>query len=119
MATNIPKILLHNEEGKHEGEIGSYCWNGICVDKGLPKNKPPKEKIRKRRDSEVSFDVEGHSTPSNFSVTIFSEDNKIVLTRTIEKKLKLNLPAGDYLVNVMARWLAGEDVSYSFFVEII
>jgi hypothetical protein len=29
------------------------------------------------------------------------------------------LPAGDYLVNVMARWLAGEDVSYSFFVEII
>ena len=119
MATDIPKILLYDENGKHEGLLGSYCWNGICEDKGLPKSNAFKEKIVKSKDSVVSFEVEGNDRPSNLSVTVFSHGNEIVLTKTIEKKLDLNLRAGTYFINIMAKWIAGEDASYIFLVELV
>ena len=119
MATSIPKILLYDENEKHEGVAGSYCWNGICEDKGLPRSSAFKEKLIKSKDSVVSFDVEGNGKPPNFSVIIFTQGNDIVMTRNIEEKLDLNLRAGTYLINVMAKWRAGEDVSYVFLVEIV
>jgi hypothetical protein len=67
----------------------------------------------------VSFDVEGNGKPPNFNVTIFSQNNEIVLTRNIEEKLDLNLRKGTYFINVMAKWRAGEDVSYIFLVELV
>jgi hypothetical protein len=118
MATDIPKILLYDENGKHEGLLGSYCWNGICEDKGLPKSSAFKEKIIKGKDSVVRFDMEGNDKPPNLSVTVFSHGNEIVLTKTIEEKLDLNLRPGTYLINVMAKWSAG-DVSCIFSVELI
>ena len=79
------------KHGKHEGVAGSYCWNGICEDKGLPKSNAFKEKISKSKNSVISFNVEGNGKPPNFSVTIFTQANDIVLTRNIEEKLDLNL----------------------------
>jgi hypothetical protein len=119
VATDIPNILLSDENGKHEGVTGSYCWNGICVDKGLPKSNAFTEKIIKGKDTVINFDVEGNGRPTNFSVTVFSQDNEIVMTKTIEEKLDLNLDAGTYFINVMAKWRAGEGVSYIFLVELV
>ena len=92
MATDIPKILLYDEKGKHEGVAGSYCWNGICVDKGLPKSSAFNDKIIKSKDSVVSFDVEGNGEPPNFNVTIFSQNIEIVPDQEYRGKTRLKSP---------------------------
>ena len=39
LKTDIPKILLIDEKGIHEGMLGAYCWNKICVNQGIPTNR--------------------------------------------------------------------------------
>jgi hypothetical protein len=118
--SDIPQILLIDENGEHRGVQGSYCWGEICVDYTMPSMRTDiHEKLALRKGASISFKVIEDNTYENFHVTIFSKE-KIVLHEAIKSEMKLQIPTGTYFLNAKATWEGqGNDVSNVFMVDVM
>ena len=115
----IPRIVLIDGNIEHQGVIGSYCWDGICVDYVKPSDREDyPEKIFIKKDATITFKVFSNINPDQLHVTIFSED-KIILHQTVDMQMKMGFPKGTYYLNIKATWKGKGDVSNVFLVEIL
>jgi hypothetical protein len=113
----LPLIELIDEGRAIRGFLGSYCWNGICVDKLFPtKLKEISDRTILKKGSHISFKVTKISPPEDFQISIF-KDATIVLGRN-SPVLELILGQGRYVVGASAFWKGRGDVSYLFPIEV-
>ena len=66
----------------------------------------------------ISFKVLDNISYENFHVTIFSKE-KIVQHGAVKKKMKVQVPAGTYYINVKATWEGEGDTSNVFMVDVM
>jgi hypothetical protein len=117
----IPRIILSIDNSIYEGQLGSYCWNSICVTKAVPRfgDFETDKKIQLPENKTIKFSLKNFANPESFHTTVYSKDNNIVLDTDIKNQLDLKLPKGVYIVNVMATWMYKGDVSYIFLIDVI
>lgn len=121
--SEIPEIVAYDENGTaHRGQQGSYCWNGICQDKQLSLDNTESPKIQLQSHSIITFEVKSNVKAQKLHATIFDIHNfpsGISLDHEVtDNKLSLDVPAGNYILTVMATWQGKGDVSYAFPLEI-
>jgi hypothetical protein len=105
---------LSDQNGEHYGSLGSYCWNGICVDYAPPfKRTDLNYELIIKRGTSVNFDVRGYIKPNKYRISIFSGDT-IISETNVEKEIKLEIPEGKYVLGVKADWTRKGDISYVF-----
>jgi hypothetical protein len=114
----IPQIVLIDGDTEYPGVMGSYCWDGICVDYAKPSDRQDfSEKIFIKKDASITFKVFGDINPDQLHLTIFAGD-RIMSHQTINTHMKMSVPKGEYFLNLKATWKGKGDVSNVFLVEI-
>ena len=119
---NIPEIFLSIGNLTHQGVLGSYCWNNICITKTMPSDIDLEKtiaKIRLQKGNTIDINMNNYTYPEKFHLTVFSNGNSIALDEDVQNQFRANLQKGTYIVNIMAAWMYKGDVSYLFPIEIV
>lgn len=115
--SNLPIIKLNYANHFYSGIVGSYCWNDICVDKGLPKDISNLSMITIKHGKNISFIVEGTTRNiDTFNISIYDEKEKLFDKNGRQITLDTN---GLFLIHVIGIWKGMGDVTYLFPVKVI
>ena len=115
----VPQIVLSDKKGEHRGVQGSYCWDGIAVDYQAPSTRTDlHKKLPVEKEARFTFRMVGYAKPEKFHVALFSKD-KLMLSRSVKREMKLEVPKGTYVLGVQASWAGKGDLSNLFLVEVL
>lgn len=115
--SNLPIIKMNYAGYLYSGFVGSYCWDGICVDKELPKDISNLSIITIKHGKNILFIAEGPTRSiDTFNISIYDEKEKLFDVNdrqiTLDKK-------GLFLIHVIGIWKGMGDVTYLFPVKVI
>lgn len=124
--TQPPQVVLVYQGNTHSGAFYTSCWpsppaNGTCLDRINLKVFPALGTVV-ARNSSVTFQVVGYSSPSLYRIAIWTSMNgsnsEIVAVKTISNSLPIDLPAGNYYISAFASWSDGRGVGYTFEITV-
>jgi hypothetical protein len=121
----VPDMALNVAGVKsYFGDKGSFCAPDVCVDTVLI---VPEKLIEIERGTEIDFEIIGFRQPELVDVYLWKGVNRPVtddlqLTRSTDdnSKFTVDLPNGDYILQVGVQWMKGEysEMSATYYYKI-
>jgi len=111
-----------------KGRFGSYCTPTICVDKAMPSVSPKQGTLSVPSGSEMVFRYGGQRPPTTVEITAYTLNKRGYPVGSFHRSLKaqcsgaeraipVELPPGEYGVEVFDRESQGEAIYY-FYVRV-
>ena len=120
-----------------KGTLGTYCWTsgrkGVCADAPFPITPPRKKTLAVPTGSEMVFRYGGQRSPKMVTIDVYPLDKKGTSTASadsdlsgslkvhgsgVERTIPVELPSGEYVVEVSVEEPPDNQADYSFRVMV-
>ncbi|MEP0823939.1 MAG: hypothetical protein HRF40_00485 [Nitrososphaera sp.] len=121
--SRVPDMTLSVAGDKNYfGDKGSFCATDVCVDTVFI---VPEKLIRIEKGAEIAFEAANFRQPEQVGVLVYKDENRqafddLQLMQLTDNKFKVDLPDGDYILQVSVNWMKGEysEMSASYYYKI-